>query len=98
MDDTELRFHVFLAGERLALASLDKIGRLRAPLKVEPHVKRMISDVKESIVTLKAVRKAKSNAAVTELLTRLSELVATSRRAARNAGLEACLPEQTPSS
>ena len=96
MNETERRFHVFLAGEHLAIETLDKIGRLRAPLEVEPDVERMISDSKESAVTLKAIRKAKSDTEGAELLTRLRELEATSRRAARDAGLEACLPEQTP--
>ena len=75
---------------------MDELGRLPAPREVEPSVKSMIEDVNESWVVLEAVFEAENREEASGLVTRITELAASSRRAADEAGLQSCLPEQTP--
>ena len=96
MDATQQRVHVFRASEPLVEETMGKLGRLSPPPEVEANVKTMIADIKESTAVLRAVFDAQTAQTGAELVARLKKLAASSRRAAREAGLEACLPEQTP--
>jgi hypothetical protein len=91
MDETEQRLHTLEASRPIVDDTMDKLAGLEAPEDVEPHVKTLTSGVREVMEIFENPESIGEDE-----LKRLQELTAETRTAARKAGLEACLPENTP--
>ena len=93
MSEQERSFHLIDTARPVVEDTLDEIDGLAAPEEVEADVKTLTDGVRETQELLAGIESEKDAEEVTP---RLQELVDETRTAARAAGLEACLPENTP--
>lgn len=92
MDQTEQQLAGLKVSKPVVEDTMDKLEALEAPKDAEPHVKTLTSGVREVMEIFDDPKSIGQDE-----LKRLQELTNETRTAARKAGLESCLPENTPS-
>ena len=92
LGQTEQQLAAMKAGKPVVMDTMDKLEALEAPKAVEPHVKTLTSGVREVMEIFDDPKSIGQDE-----LERLRKLTDETRTAAQKAGLEACLPENTPS-
>ena len=92
MSEQERGFHLLEKARPVVEDTMDQIDALEPPQELESDAKKLTDSVREAQELLNGID---SDEDAAEAAPRLKELVTQSRTAARDAGLEACLPENT---
>lgn len=90
MAERERQLHILRVSMKEVDRTMDEIEALEPPETTRPHVERLTKGVREVMDLTENIERADS-----DTVTRLAELAAQTRDAAKQAGLEACLPENT---
>ena len=99
LDQTGQQLAALRAAEDVTRGTLDELGALRPPEDIESRVDSMregILEVYDVFDDVEAAAKEKDRDKLKEATDRIRELADQTRSDARAAGLDACLPENTP--